>query len=107
MTIFRPLKRPDFEPVNGKKPKQEPEGFLRLLPILRYAYLKRVVERYRSPVSGSRATISLPLFSSRLAIWVAAYIAAPEEMPASSPSVFAMAREVRKASSPLTVNTSS
>ena len=50
------------------------------------------VERYRSPVSGSSATIVLPSFSGNLARRAAAATAAPEEMPTSNPSYFASSR---------------
>ena len=45
-----------------------------------------VVERYRSPESGSSTAMVLPSFSGRFAISSAAHRAPPEEMPASTPS---------------------
>ena len=57
------------------------------------------VERYRSPVSGNRATIVLPAFSGSSASFRAAYTAAPEEIPTSNPSFCASSRLVRMASS--------
>ena len=45
-----------------------------------------LVDRYRSPVSGRRVTMVLPLFSGRRASWMAAQTAAPAEMPARTPS---------------------
>src|SRR5215203_6675158 len=44
------------------------------------------VDRYRSPWLASTATISLPLFSGRLAISKAAWATPPEEMPTIRPS---------------------
>ena len=44
------------------------------------------VERYRSPLSGSRATMTLPRFSGRRASYAAAHTAAPEVMPTRMPS---------------------
>jgi hypothetical protein len=52
-------------------------------------------------------TIILPAFSGRLATCMAAHRAAPDEIPTSSPSSRAAARAVSKASSFLTVMTSS
>ena len=57
------------------------------------------VERYRSPVSGRRTTILLPKFSGCNASCFAAAAAAPEEMPTSKPSVFAISFAVSNASS--------
>lgn len=57
------------------------------------------VERYRSPVSGRSATMTLPAFSGRLASCAAAKTAAPEEMPTKTPSLRASARPVANASS--------
>ena len=50
------------------------------------------VERYRSPVSGRSATMTLPAFSGRFASCAAAKTAAPEEMPTKTPSLRASAR---------------
>lgn len=52
------------------------------------------VERYRSPLSGSRATMVLPAFSGCRASWAAAHTAAPEVMPTRMPSVRASSRPV-------------
>ena len=52
-------------------------------------------------------TISLPAFSARRATSTAAQIAAPDEMPTSSPSSFAERRAIAKASSFFTWMTSS
>ena len=56
-----------------------------------YSSPKSGVERYLSPESGSSATITFPLFSGRFARRVAAYRAAPEEIPVSRPWVCAIA----------------
>ena len=47
---------------------------------------KRAVFRYRSPVSGSITIIIFPSFSLLLEIDKAAFIAAPDEIPANIPS---------------------
>ena len=47
---------------------------------------KRSVLKYRSPVLGAMATISLPLFSGRRATFNAAHNAAPDEIPHKMPS---------------------
>ncbi len=65
------------------------------------------VERYLSPVSGRRTTITLPLFSGLAASSLAAQIAAPEDIPTRSPASRAMLRPVSKASSFFTVIISS
>src|SRR5574340_618777 len=59
----------------------------------------RAVLKYRSPNDGMITTIILPVFSGRLATCMAAQMAAPEEIPTSSPSRAAASRAVRKASS--------
>src|SRR5574340_1495058 len=46
----------------------------------------RAVLKYRSPKDGMITTIILPAFSGRLATCMAAQMAAPEEIPTSSPS---------------------
>lgn len=48
------------------------------------------------------ATINLPVFSGRLATWMAACKMAPEEMPTNRPSSAAARRAMAKASSLLT-----
>lgn len=60
-----------------------------------------------SPVSCNNATIFLFLNSGRCANCRAAYTAAPEEIPASKPSVAASSRPARMASSSGTPYTSS
>ena len=65
------------------------------------------MERYLSPVSGSNATIVLPLFSGRLASSIAAQRAAPDEMPTSTPSLLPKSLPVANASSLVTGITSS
>ena len=62
-------------------------------------YSKRGVERYRSPVSGSRATMVFPAFSGLRASSSAAWNDAPDEIPTSRPSFCANRREAAKASS--------
>lgn len=46
----------------------------------------KIVDKYLSPVSGNKATIVFPAFSGRCANCVAAYTAAPEDIPTSNPS---------------------
>ncbi len=65
------------------------------------------VDRYLSPESGSRATMVLPLFWGRSAKTEAAYSAAPEVMPTSTPSLRAISLPSAYACSVVTVNTSS
>ena len=66
----------------------------------------KMVDRYRSPKSGSTATIVLPAFSGRFATSTAAESAAPEEMPTSRPSWVAAARANSRDWSMLRVMTS-
>ncbi len=56
-------------------------------------------ERYRSPESGSKATINFPAFSGLFASSTAAKTAAPEEIPTRIPYFLAISRPVRNASS--------
>ena len=53
------------------------------------------VDRYRSPVSGRMTTMFLPANSGRAATCDAAQTAAPDVMPASTPSCAASSRPVR------------
>src|SRR5512136_1544718 len=59
---------------------------------LSYASKRSGMLKYRSPVSGSIATIILPSLSGRAATASAAYVAAPLEIPARIPSSFASLR---------------
>ena len=68
---------------------------------------KSGVDRYLSPVSGSRTTMVFPSFSGRFASSIAAETAAPEEMPTRMPSLLPMSLPVEKASSSRTAITSS
>ena len=61
--------------------------------------MKGAVDKYLSPESGSNATIFLPLFSGLCARIVAAFKAAPEEIPTSTPSLTANALPSANASS--------
>ena len=70
-------------------------------------YSKSSVDMYLSPVSGKSVTIFLSLFSICLARSVAAYNAAPEDIPTTIPSVLAIILPVESASSSLTDITSS
>ncbi len=54
------------------------------------------VERYRSPVSGRSATMTLPAFSGALQSCAAAKTAAPEEMPTKTPSLACQCAAGRK-----------
>ena len=54
-----------------------------------------IVDRYRSPVSGRMTTMFLPANSGRAATCDAAQTAAPDVMPASTPSCAASSRPVR------------
>ena len=53
------------------------------------------VDKYRSPVSGRMTTMFLPANSGRAATCDAAQTAAPDVMPASTPSCAASSRPVR------------
>ena len=53
------------------------------------------VDRYRSPVSGRMTTMFLPANSGRAATCDAAQTAAPDVIPASTPSCAASSRPVR------------
>ena len=75
--------------------------------IRNYSSLNISVDKYLSPVSGSRTTIVLPAFSFLCAITVAALTAAPLEMPTNKPSFLANVLPVLKASSLETVIISS
>ena len=68
---------------------------------------KSGVERYLSPISGSKTTIVLPVFSGRFATSIAADSAAPDEIPTSTPSSLPISFAVFIASSPDTFITSS
>jgi hypothetical protein len=46
--------------------------------------LEELCARYRSPVSGSITTISVPLFSGRAATFKAAQVAAPLDIPTTN-----------------------
>lgn len=59
------------------------------------------IDRYRSPVSGRTANTLFPVPSSS-AIWTAATVAAPEEMPAKMPSSLAKREAIANASSDFT-----
>ena len=60
--------------------------------LLRDQFSNSAVDRYLSPVSGSSTTMRLPLFSVRRAAVIAAWSAAPAEMPHSSPSFLPSSR---------------
>ena len=72
-----------------------------------YFYSNKAVDKYLSPVSGSKTTIFLPLFSGLLASSVPACIDAPADIPTNKPSVFATALDALNASSFSTGNISS
>ena len=61
--------------------------------------LNNGVDKYLSPESGNKTTIFLPLFSGLEARIVAAFNAAPEEIPTRIPSLSANARPSSNASS--------
>ena len=65
------------------------------------------MDKYLSPVSGKSTTTFLPAFSSRSAIVRAAHMAAPEDIPTSTPSDLATSLADSKASSFFTVIISS
>ena len=62
-------------------------------------FAKRGVERYLSPESGRITTMFLPLFSSLEASILAAFNAAPDEIPTRTPSLAAKALPSSNASS--------
>ena len=94
-------KRSCAPPCPGPKQKAPPRGVLFFCslpgipprPLSLYSPIKPGVDRYRSPESGSRATMVLPAFSGRLASSTAAWMAAPEVMPTKMPSLRAAARQ--------------
>jgi len=65
------------------------------------------VDKYLSPESGSNTTIVFPAFSGRFATSVAAFNAAPDEIPTRIPSVTANALPSTNESSFSTLITSS
>jgi hypothetical protein len=65
------------------------------------------VDKYLSPLSGNNTTIFLPLFSSLCANSLAAYNAAPDEIPMNTPSLLTTSAPVLNASSLETVIISS
>ena len=94
-------KRSCAPPCPGPKQKAPPRGVLFFCslpgipprPLSLYSPIKPGVDRYRSPESGSRATMVLPAFSGRLASSTAAWMAAPEVMPTKMPSLRAASRQ--------------
>ena len=69
--------------------KKTVQLIVRLTYFLNYASSNNQVDRYRSPVSHTIVTISLPSFSGRFACSTAAYTLPPAEIPQRIPSSFA------------------